>query len=357
MDRIYKMIDLKQQLVAISKYAGARFDLAQAGGGNSSIKSIDGLMYIKSSGCGLCEVAVDKNIATVDLQKVKSILSNSALLLTRDKRAREIITSNLMKDATLDENRPSIETLLHSLMYKHTLHTHPIVVGLVVSQKNWIQILETIFAENEYVAVCYETPGIELALRLDQEIKTYGKIPKITFLQNHGLIISSNDYAEISFLTEMVIEKIETYYNLDMAIYKTTNQIIDLLNKIKLTDNIAYVSDDVVINDFLSKISIPVPFCPDVFVYCGFKIVFLKNINDLESLETYLQEFHELPKVLILNNRMYFIALSIKKAKEMEEVMKFHLIIQNQSQNLTLLPLEELAYLNNWEAEKYRQHK
>ncbi len=36
--------------IKISKYAGERFDLTQAGGGNSSVKNDDGTMYIKASG-------------------------------------------------------------------------------------------------------------------------------------------------------------------------------------------------------------------------------------------------------------------------------------------------------------------
>ena len=65
----------------------------------------------------------------------------------------------------------------------------------------------------------------------------------------------------------------------------------------------------------------------------------------------------ELPKVVIFESKLFFIALNVKKAKEIEEVMKFHIMVlaQSSKSNKNFLEEEELAYLSNWEAEKYRQ--
>ena len=40
-----------QNFTWISRFAGQRFDLIQAGGGNSSVKINNDLMLIKKSGC------------------------------------------------------------------------------------------------------------------------------------------------------------------------------------------------------------------------------------------------------------------------------------------------------------------
>ena len=66
---------------------------------------------------------------------------------------------------------------------------------------------------------------------------------------------------------------------------------------------------------------------------------------------------HELPKVIIYNNNFFIRALSIKRAKEIEEVLKFHIMVllNNKNKNLNFLEPEELDYLLNWEAEKFRQ--
>ena len=54
---------------------------------------------------------------------------------------------------------------------------------------------------------------------------------------------------------------------------------------------------------------------------------------------------------------LFFIAQNVKKAKEMEEVMKFHISVLNESnKKINLLEKQELMYLSNWEAEKFRQN-
>lgn len=46
-----------QGFIQISKYAGMRNDLAQAGGGNTSVKLDDRVMLVKSSGFQLADVS------------------------------------------------------------------------------------------------------------------------------------------------------------------------------------------------------------------------------------------------------------------------------------------------------------
>ena len=48
------------KFIELSKYCGERYDLVQAGGGNISFK-IDNLLFIKSSGCLLSDMEVNKN--------------------------------------------------------------------------------------------------------------------------------------------------------------------------------------------------------------------------------------------------------------------------------------------------------
>ena len=85
----------------------------------------------------------------------------------------------------------------------------------------------------------------------------------------------------------------------------------------------------------------------------------IEELFDIENLKKYKDKYFEIPKVLVFENRLFFIASNIKKAKEMEEVMKFHIMVLEQSvkSDKNFLELEELAYLSNWEAEKYRRLK
>ncbi|MCT7606976.1 class II aldolase/adducin family protein [Aliarcobacter cryaerophilus] len=350
-----------KDLVEISKYAGERFDLVQAGGGNSSVKFDNDEMIIKASGFLLSDVNENSGYSKVKTSQISNIVKNSEILNCKDKRERESITSNLVKIATIDkQNRPSIETLLHSFLYKYTLHTHPIVVNMIVIQKNWKEILKVIFKEKSIAFVDYKTPGIELALELDKTLEDFKKIPNIIFLQNHGLIITSKNKDEIKILKEEVLSKIENYLKLDMSKYKLSNDISNLFRNIEENENITYLSEDIYINKQLvenQELFFLTPFCPDSLVYCGISCAKIENLSDKNILINYKNKYFELPKVIFYKNNIFFRASNIKKAKEMEEVFKFHIMVleQNIRNKKNFLELDELAYLSNWEAEKYRQ--
>ena len=350
-----------KDFVEISKYAGERIDLVQAAGGNSSVKLDNGEMLIKASGFLLSDVNIQDGYSRVFTKPVAEIVKNDAVINSKNKRQRELLTAQFLKEATIDkQNRPSIETLLHSLLNKYTLHTHSIVVNMIVVQKKWKEILNTIFKEVEIAYVEYETPGIELAIALDKELRKFDKVPNIIILQNHGLIVTSDEKDEIKILTEYVIEQIENYLKIDMRRYKLTNSISHLFETISDGTNISYLCEDQFLNDQLKKneeLFLKTPFCPDTFVYCGFSPVKMLNLLDIQSLEDYKVRNHELPKVVIYDGKLFFRASSLKKAKEMEEVFKFHImvLVQNDNYNLNFLEFQELAYLSNWEAEKFRQ--
>ena len=353
------MSELKD-LVEISNYAGERFDLVQAGGGNSSVKYDNDEMIIKASGAALSDVSEDKGYSRVVTSKIASIVKNENIVKNGDKRERESLTLKLVENATLDKkNRPSIETLLHSFLHKYTLHTHPIVVNMVVIQKDYKNILGSIFEGENIAIVEYKTPGIELAVALGNEITKLESMPNIIFLQNHGLIVTSNLKHEIKLFTEKAVTRIEKFLKVDMVKYKMTNRVSYLFSMIEKSSNISYLSEDMYLNDQLKnkKLFIKTPFCPDSLVYCGISCCELDERDEILNLKNYKQKYFELPKVIIYKDKIFFIAENVRKAKEMEEVFKFHIMVlkQNIKNDNNFLTIEELAYLSNWEAETYRQ--
>jgi rhamnose utilization protein RhaD (predicted bifunctional aldolase and dehydrogenase) len=354
------MTEIKD-LVEISKYAGERFDLVQGAGGNSSVKIEKGQMLIKASGFLLSEVNESFGYSVVFTKQVANIVNNERIINSTDKRQKEYLASQLLKEATFDKiNRPSIETLLHSLLLKFTLHTHSIVVNMISVQVNWKEIFNEIFIKDQIVLVEYKTPGIELAFELNKELKRFEKIPKIIFLQNHGLIVTSNEKSEILELTEYVLKKIENHLNVDMSRYKLTNKISFLFNLLEVSSNFTYLCEDSFLVEQLKnneKLFLSTPFCPDSFVYCGVNAVSLKSLNDILSLKDYLTKNQELPKVIIYASKLFLRCSSLKRAKEIEDVLKIQIMVlaHNEYKEINLLELEELIYLANWEAEKFRQ--
>ena len=340
-----------QDFIEISKYAGERFDLVQAGGGNSSVKNDDGTMFIKASGVYLSEVEENYGFSVVKNQELLNIFNEENIINETDKRRRDKLVSDCINKFNLTTNfRPSIETLLHSLLKKYTLHTHPVVVNAITNRVNWKEVLLELFG-NDIIIVDYKTPGLELAIELKKQIN--GKNPSIIFLQNHGLIVTSDKKEDIKSLTEFVLEKIEKYLNMDMSKYKLTNEVSALINN----GNIAYLSEDEYLNKMInSKYITSLPFCPDKMVYCGVKALCLKD-NPKQEIENYKQKYFDIPKVVIYKGYLFFIAKNIKKAKEIEDVFKFHLMSLeiNKNDNINYLQDSEIEYIGNWEAEKYRR--
>ena len=348
------------ELIEISKYAGERLDLVQAGGGNSSVKLDNGQMLIKASGFALSELTVKTGYSVVITNKVAEIIKNDEIITATSKRKREELTSKLIRKSTIDtNNRPSIETLLHSVLLKYTLHTHPIALNIILSQKNWKDVLNSIFKVDQFALIGYHTPGIDLAIELNKEINRDKTIPKILFLQNHGLIVTSDNIEEIEYLTEYVLNLVEAYLNIDFSKFKLTTQITNLLKRVENSNNISYLSNDIFLNDLMKsnkKLFFEKPFCPDSFVFCGICALEINDFLDLSLINFYQKKYLSLPKIIIYNNNIFIISESVKKAKEIEDVLKFHLmILSHNNSNINFLSQDELNYLGNWEAEKFRQ--
>ena len=89
---------------------------------------------------------------------------------------------------------------------------------------------------------------------------------------------------------------------------------------------------------------------PDCLIYCGIKI--LLDLNDIEE---YKSRYNEPPKLIIDKQSIYINSHSIPKCKEIEDVLKSNLIILDSDIEQNYLSHDEICFLNNWDAEKYRK--
>ncbi|MFC4722888.1 class II aldolase/adducin family protein [Geojedonia litorea] len=349
-----------EKFIRMSNYAGERFDLIQAGGGNTSVKLDNNQMIIKASGYLLSEVDENTGYALVDNSKILSIIEDPTIINISNKRLRDQKGSEAVNNAQITEGpRPSIETYLHSLLYKYTLHVHAISVNMLTSVKNWEDLLNRIAPE--VLLIKYETPGIDLAIEMNAQmklyVKKYHKKPSIICLQNHGLIITSNSFESVQELTEEFINKVETFLKIDFKAYKATNILSKAVNKHSNELLMSYLSEDAYINSILKsnkELFFKKPFCPDGYVFCGYKA--LEYTGD-QSVIDYLKEYKQLPKLIIYNKHLYIVSKDLKKAKMIEDVLKNNLLILKQvKEEIVFLDDAEIAYLGNWDAEKYRQN-
>lgn len=349
-----------QELIHMSAYAGQRFDLVQAGGGNTSVKFGD-KMYIKASGYLLSELTPSTGHTIVETQKVIRILEDDEVLSISNKKEKDATASKKLQLAKLlDGPRPSIETYLHALLYKYTLHVHSIAVNLFTSHRDWMNMMGEL--DREALCVRYETPGIELALELKSQMQAYhaeyGRLPRVIFLQNHGLIVSSDDYAEIEALTEKVVLAAEQMAGVDFSRYRHTTQIAQCYTEAFQRSIMAYLTEDATISRLLNETNaaaLKKPFSPDGYVFCGYTLLNLAELGT-EAFLQYRERYFDAPKIIRYQGCTYIMAPDLKKAKMIEDVLKNNLLIANAlDTELQFLEDDEISYLGNWEAEKYRQ--
>ena len=350
------MIEL-ENMISMSHYAGNRWDLVQAGGGNASVKIKDE-MYIKASGFLLAEIDVDNGVSHLSLNKLGQLFSDTSILNNLDKKQREAVASKHVKDAVLDNSifRPSIETLLHSLLGKYVLHTHSVIANFFLVQKKWEKSLNELFPDAYYVS--YATPGIDLALKLKNELSETVDLAKtcVIFLQNHGIIVSSNSHQEVIDKTEEISIQLEKLIHVDFSHFRFSNIIHRYLKNFDQKNFCVFYSELITLKYSSVNVCLT-PVSPDVFVFCGYEIVQIEK--DLNPIRNYISTYQQVPNVILHSGSFYLIANTIKKAKEVEELLNFQLMITsnlNDSKiDFVALDKNELYYLGNWESEKYRQ--
>jgi FMN phosphatase YigB (HAD superfamily) len=321
------------ELKNISKYCGERFDLVQAGGGNTSVK-VDDFMFIKASGYNLTNMDMFNGYVTIDNK-----------LLLQD------IYSDSIKEVTnynyIGDKRGSIETFMHSILKKYTIHLHPIQINRVLVSVNAKDIIKKIYPTG--LIIDYLTPGIKVC---NEIMKAYTN-ENVIFLLNHGIIITCDHVNEIYEILNHVLYAFESYQKINYDKYKFTNQISKTINSIFGVDHISYLCQDETIHKYLNNkqglFKENLTF-PDCLIYCGVKILF-----GLNSIQEYKELYEEPPKIIIESCQLYINSHSLTKCKEIEEVFKSNLLILDSEFQKVYLSNEEICFLNNWDAEKYRK--
>lgn len=138
-------------------------ELAQAGGGNISVKLSDTLSVIKSSGVSLSDVTRDKGYTLYDHAKLAADLDAP------------------LSSVVITGPAPSLETYFHCFLKRVTVHLHPTAMLPALCKPSIPNI------------VPYRKPGVELA----KEIRTTWSGGPVLLLQNHGLIVTGDTVEEV----------------------------------------------------------------------------------------------------------------------------------------------------------------
>ena len=352
-----------QDFIKISRYAGMRNDLAQAGGGNTSVKLDDHIMLVKSSGFQLADVNAQTGYSKVDYRKIVEYFKEHVEPFVEDVFTEEK-GNRLLKEAQIEGGRASIETFLHAITGKYTLHSHPLLVNIRTARADAEKIVQELFPKAVFVP--YRKPGAALAEAYDKIYRAgeaQGADGTLVFLQNHGLVVSGEDGDTVIGKTEQVLEKIAEYLGVDDSAYRAATQLYQVIAEIDaLSENIVYLSENRYLSQEYAGSSLVEQgawehaFCPDCVVYAGKKLLWLKKEYDRQDILDFM-DTHGLPTLVYHEGHFYILAESVKKAQEIENVMSFAARVQyaNLGQSMQYLSDAQEEELLNWDAEKYRR--
>ncbi len=346
------MKQMINDFIHMSKYAGEREDLVQAGGGNSSVKLNASEMLIKTSGIHLSDMSIGKGYSRIDYSYLRNALKDSSIDSDSERE--------LLQACLLEGNRPSIETFLHALTRKYTLHTHPLAVSILVTRKDGFKELRGLFPDALFVD--YATPGVKLAELFCSEYNNYSAENQIEviFLKNHGLIVSADIADAVVSETENVLKKIESYLSLDMGGYHAAYTIHEEFCKAGEYEGIIYLVKDKDVAKNLGafkKRNYEFWVSPDSIVFCGKRALIIERDVDKALIKKHRAMYGE-PVIIIYQKDVYINAPNMKKAKEIECVLSYtmQIVVGSNYELIDYLGDTEQNFLLNWDSEKYRKN-
>lgn len=184
----------------------ARIDDGAPGG-----RTGDGRMLVKASGSTLGSAGGD-DLVECELAPILAALD--APDVDDDAVGKALMASRVDQSA----KRPSVEALLHAVVLAAgagaACHTHPVSANGILCSDRAEQIAAGALFPDAIVVlgqhalfVPYLDPGLELARHMRDALRAFadehGRLPKIAYLQNHGIFAIGDDPAECLRITEM----------------------------------------------------------------------------------------------------------------------------------------------------------
>lgn len=365
---------LVPEMLAMTRYAGSSPLLAQAAGGNHSVKDIENdLLWVKASGLRLSEVTEHWGMIPLRHSAVRKIVESPDLKYESRAAIHENAIS-LTTQAVIDPRfgRPSLETGFHAVLGEIVLHLHPVYINAVTCIEDGLSMLTQI-APLPFIWVDYASPGQELALKVDEAVQSrnvYAETLCIA-LESHGFIASGNKATE-------VIEAIEAFNRAAQSFFGTLSS--DLYTRQPSSEALAKAGGDLrfiirarwgeraclirpalygAFTNYACDQALWVnsaPLVPDdvVFVGEGIRACTRKGLADIvDRLEQPPEKFavviEGLGTLLAANNESLLTA--------MEETLLAHILVRILIKGHgcpRALPTQEIHYLQNMESEKYR---
>ncbi|WP_330927473.1 class II aldolase/adducin family protein [Candidatus Sororendozoicomonas aggregata] len=322
-----------EELIKICKFAGGRFDLVQAGGGNAGAKvDTARLLVSQGVGCVLSETELNHGYVTVDSEKILNILNNKDLLKKYSLKESVKIANKAVREANeLPDIKPTAEVFLHALLpFKYTLHLHPVIINALLINRDAREIISNLYPDAGFVE--YASPGLEVSILFGQYMQSLSgrEKPHLYFMKNHGIMVGHDTVDGLIAIVEEMVDIAEKYVAVDYSHMKNATKIAELYSTITGMNCVAHFSNDQTINQVFhddKEAFFFTPSYPDQYVYNAVLPLELKELSTQEIVDFKTHNNNFLPGVVVYEENIYFVSTNLKITHEMEEVFRSHLLI------------------------------
>lgn len=204
-----------EELIALSHALGEEArEYVIIGEGNTSARIDDATFWVKASSA---------NLRTITAQGFVEVRRAAVLELFEGAGGDEQVGRVLMSacvDSTAGR-RPSVETILHAVLYDLTDaafigHTHPTAANALLCSAQARLVTRHLMPDP--IVVCgahmifvpYTDPGVPLArevhARVSAFISEYAEMPRVLWLQNHGVFALGASARQVENVTHMAVK-------------------------------------------------------------------------------------------------------------------------------------------------------
>ena len=203
----------EEELYTLADYFANRPDHIQGAGGNISVK-MENRMWIKASGMTFREIRIMKGYVQLAYQQVADyFMQTENPRETGETESLNQIALSLLPGET---NKPSMETGFHAILGRVVVHTHSAMANVMNCAGNcreWIlKIGKKLGFEPLFIP--YTSPGYALSREIAVAVKR-GMVPPVIFLQNHGIIVHTEEVEEAIALINRTDDAIRSLLNLE----------------------------------------------------------------------------------------------------------------------------------------------
>ena len=232
----------EEELYTLADYFANRPDHIQGAGGNISVK-MENRMCIKASGMTFREIRSMKGHVQLGYQQVADYFMQT-------EKPREIGETESLNQIALsllpgETNKPSMETGFHAALGRVVVHTHSAmanVLNCACNCREWISKIGKKLGF-EPLFISYKSPGYALSREIGIAVKK-GKVPPVIFLQNHGIIVHTEEVEEAVDLINRTDDAIRSLLNLEDYIHFNQESKNHIYTNYLFPDQVVYFNPE-----------------------------------------------------------------------------------------------------------------